>query len=311
MKKDLSAFHPTYLPFTEDQLKSHFADVKTGGKFVNTKEQHIQYFRKSIQRYEEYLSKNPDRTRKSISELRGPCQIEKDERFWTVASLMTIFYSRKRTSQLIELLKRAYGEVPAIKHSTSWEDCVKGKLHLFFEANLPSPAAYKEWLHKNQKQRHIIPYVHDSAVGKKSLEGPTNVDALLLNSETGFAVVIEAKVLSDISHDITYDVMRNQIARNVDVMLEANSNLCDPLNKRDPDKTLFLLVTPRIFKNNPASRLYGYKIKEYRADWKSLQKDLQHREGGDWKSLSKRLGWLSWEDFREVNENCCRWINVK
>jgi hypothetical protein len=221
---------------------------------------------------------------------------------------MTVFYSRKRTSQFIELLKRAYGEIPSTKDSTSWEDCVNGKLHLFFEPNLPSPLIYKEWLRENQRDRHIIPYVHDSAVEKKALEGPTNVDALLLNSTTGFAVVMEAKVLSDISHDITYDVMRNQIARNVDVMLEPNGNLCDPLNRRDPDKTLFLLVTPRIFKDNPASRLYGYKMNEYMEDSKSLQKDLKHREGVDWKALAKRIGWLTWEEFRAVNGNCCAWL---
>jgi DNA-binding NarL/FixJ family response regulator len=305
-KKDV--LHPVYLPFTEDQLKSHFVDVKTGGECVDTVDRHVQYFKRSIQKYEEYLSKNPDRTRKPISELRGPCQIEKDERFWVASSLMTVFYSRKRTSQCIELLKRAYGEIPPTKDSTSWEDCVNGKLHLFFECNLPSPVIYKEWLCENQRDRHIIPYVHDSAVEKKSLEGPTNVDALLLNSTTGFAVVMEAKVLSDISHDITYDVMRNQIARNVDVMLEPNGNLCDPLNGRDPDKTLFLLVTPRIFRDNPASRLYGYKMNEYKSDPKSLRKDLQHREGVDWTALTRRIGWLTWEEFREVNGNCCAWL---
>lgn len=308
MKTNKTVLHPIYLPFTEDQLKSHFADVKHGGKCVNTTDQHFRHFKNSLQRYKEYLTKNPNRTQKPITKLRKPCQIEKDEKFWIAACLMTVFYSRKRTSQLVELLKRAHGKVPPVQNATSWGDCFKGKLHLFFEANLPSPAAYKEWLYKHQKERHIIPYVHHSAVEKKSLEGPTNVDALLLNSMTGFAVVIEAKVLSDISHDITYDVMRNQIARNVDVMLESNENLCDPLNKRDPDKTLFLLVTPRIFKDNPSSRLYGYKMNEYKTNLKSLQRDLQHRKDCDWDNLSKRLGWLTWEDFSEVNKNCCRWL---
>jgi hypothetical protein len=103
--------------------------------------------------------------------------------------------------------------------------------------------------------------------------------------------------------------MRNQIARNIDVMLEDNSELCFPLDKRDPSKTLFLLITPRAFKNKPSTRLYGYKFIEYQTDPASLGEDLPHRENYDWKDISRRLGWLTWKDFNEVNEDCCRWLD--
>ena len=102
--------------------------------------------------------------------------------------------------------------------------------------------------------------------------------------------------------------MRNQIARNIDVMLEKNENLCDPLNKRDPEKTLFLLITPKLFKENPSNRLYGYKFNEYKTRPESLSDDLPHRKNYDWQSISRRLGWLTWEDFKDVNKNCCRWL---
>ena len=46
---------------------------------------------------------------------------------------------------------------------------------------------------------------------KKILEGSTQVDALILNPDNGFNVLIEAKVLSDISVGITYDVVRNHL----------------------------------------------------------------------------------------------------
>ena len=131
---------------------------------------------------------------------------------------------------------------------------------------------------------------------------------MFLNSKNGFAVIIEAKVLSDISYDITYDTMRNQIARNIDVMLEDNKKLCQPLDKRDPEKTLFLLVTPKLFKDNPSSRLYGYKFKEYKTKPESLSGDLPHRKNYDWQNISSRLGWLTWEDFKSVNKDCCRWL---
>ena len=102
--------------------------------------------------------------------------------------------------------------------------------------------------------------------------------------------------------------MRNQIVRNIDVMLEKNSELYEPLNCRDPKSTLFLLLTPRLFKENPSRRLYGYIMNDYIANPESLKKDLPHREGLAWSEISKRIGWLTWEDFREVNNECCSWL---
>ena len=293
--------HPIYLPFTEQQLLSHFADVRQNGKCIKNVN-HLKYYKQSIEKYNEYLRKNHNR--------RGePCQVEKDERFWIVACMMTIFYSQQnRTKDLIQLFRMAYGDSPPFRWVKSWEECLGEDLHLFFETNLPSPPSYKNWLLKHLTERQFIPYVLDSATGKKNLEGSTKVDAILLNSKNGFAVIIEAKVLSDISHEITYDTMRNQIARIIDVMLEKNDRLCPPLDKRDPEKTLFLLATPKLFKDYPTSRLYGYKFNEYKNNPNSLSKDLPHRENCDWQSISKRLGWLTWESFKDVNKDCCPWL---
>jgi len=308
MQGDKGLMHPIYLPFTEAQLKSRFAKVGKNEDCAPTADKHIEYYKKSLRNYEEYLRRNPDRKAKPISELKVPCQIEKDERFWIAACMMTILFSENRLRELTDVFKHAYGSTPPIAEIDSWEECFEGLLDLFFEPNLPSPAPYKEWLFLNCKKRHLIPYILDSAYGKKNLEGPTNVDAMLLNAPNGFAVVIEAKVLSDISYQITYDVIRNQIARNIDVMLENNPELCEPLKHRDPEKTLFLLVTPRIFKNNPTTRLYGYKFNEYKNDPSCLGRDLPHRTGCDLESISRRLGWLTWEDFKDVNQNCCKWL---
>jgi hypothetical protein len=234
--------------------------------------------------------------------------VEKDEKFWIAACMMTVFHSPTRNDELTGLFRRAYGEKPPVHGVNEWQECLSGDLHLFFEANLPSPRSYKEWLSDNLPRRQVIPHILDSAHQKKTLEGATNVDALILNSGTGFSVLIEAKVLSDVSHGVVYDLMRNQIARNIDVMLEKNLGLCDPLDKRDPQKSLFLLVTPRLFKDYPTTRFYGYKFNEYKNNPGSLAQDLPHRSNCDWAGQSKRLGWLTWEDFREVNSNCCRWL---
>ncbi|MBW1728698.1 MAG: hypothetical protein JRJ11_18050 [Deltaproteobacteria bacterium] len=300
--------HKRYLPFSEDQLRSHFAHVKKNGRCIGTADKHIKHYKRSIENYNEYTERTPNRNKKPISELKKPFQIEKDEKFWTASCLMTVFHGKKRVEQFVALFKKAYGPLPPIPGIESWEECFEGDLHLFFETNLPSPASYKNWLRRNLKDRQFIPYIVESDNGRKNLEGPTNVDALLINASNGFAVLIEAKILSDISYQITYDVMRNQIARNVDVMLEANPNLCPPLDDRDPEKSLFLLLTPRLFKDNPSSRLYGYKFNEYKSVPASLGKDLSHRTDKNLEIISKRLGWLTWEDFHGANKNCCKWL---
>lgn len=302
--------HRIYLPFTKDELRSHFAKVKRKGECVSTHESHIEYYQRSIRNYEEYLAKNPEKKGKPISEMRLPCQIEKDERFWIAACMMTVFYNQNRTQEFVRLFEHAYGNNPPIKGMASWKKCFEGELHLFFEPNLPSPKSYRESLLKNHTRKQFIPYVLGSAHGKVNLEGATHVDAMILNSVNGFAVIIEAKVLSDISYQITYDAVRNQIARNIDVMLEKNEDLCDPLNQRMPERTLFLLITPRLFRSDPTSRLYGYKFNEYGSNPDSLAKDLPHRDKQDWQKISQRLGWLTWEDFRNVNPDCCKWLEM-
>ena len=299
--------HPIYLPFTEEQFKSHFAHVKKGGECIDSSEKHIQYFKTSLANYKE-CPQGVERKGATLNHIRKPCQVEKDEKFWTASCLMTVFYAKNRIHEFAQLLKSAYGNKPPLKGISSWHDCLKGELHLFFETNLPSPALYKEWLRKNLPKQQFIPYIFDSDNGKKNLEGPTNVDAILLNEKNGFSVIIEAKVLSDISYQITYDVVRNQIARNIDVMLEKKNFLCPPLNHRDPNKTLFLLLTPEIFKKNPSSRLYGYKLNKYKTDPGSLGRDLPHRINFDCEEISNRLGWLTWEDFKKINDNCCPWL---
>ncbi|UCG68535.1 MAG: hypothetical protein JSV09_12100 [Thermoplasmata archaeon] len=299
--------HEIYMPFTEKRLKEHFARVKIQGVCVETAENHLKYYRKSVENYTKRTIES-----KSISKIKEPYQIEKDEKFWTAACLMTIFHSQNRIQELSKLYRKAYGPFPPITGVHSWEECFGGNLHLFFETNLPSPLFYRQkWLRDKLKERQIIPYILNSDNGTKNLEGPTNVDALLVNKDNGFAVIIEAKVLSDISYQITYDTMRNQIARNIDVMLERNESLCKPLNKRDPDKTLFMLLTPKPFKDNPKSRLYGYKFNDYKENPATLQDDLPHRENLDAESISKRLGWLTWEDFQEVNSECCKWLALR
>lgn len=296
----------TYLPFNERQFSSHFANVVSNN--CENDYAHLNYYKESIKKYNDFLTDNPDRRGISIKKMKKPCQIEKDEKFWIAQCMMTLFYTQNRLNEYLSLFKVAYGNNPPIEGLSNWEECFKGELNLFFEVNLPSPNSFKDWLLSNLSSRQIVPYILDSAHNKQNLEGPTKVDALLLNQENGFATIIEAKVLSDISYGVTYDIMRNQIARNIDVMLENNNALCYPLNKRDPNKTLFLMITPKIFKDFPTTRLYGYKFNNYKENPDSLANDLPNRKDCNWQDLSKRIAWLTWEDFKHINNSCCSWL---
>jgi hypothetical protein len=301
----------TYLPFTEAQLLNHFAKVKYRDECVRN-ERHLSYYKNSIQRYHQYLADNPNLKGRPLSETKGPCQVEKDERFWVASCLMTMFYDERRLPMLQKLFTETFGGNPPLAGLDSWRECLEGDLELFFETTLPSPPSYKTWLQNNLNERQFIPHVIAGANSKYSfnrLEGPTHLDAMLINPSNGFAVVVEAKVLSDISNQITYDAMRNQMARIIDVMLDENNKLCEPLCRRDPERTLFLLLTPELFKINLSSRLYGSKFTDYKKNPDSLATDLPHRRNLNWLMIRRRLGWLTWEDFYKTNKDCCPWLS--
>jgi len=300
--------HKTYLPFSEDEFREHFVQSK---KDLSKIKKHISKYQKSIENYGLFEANN-----ELLEDIRKIRQIEKDETFWTASALMTIFHSPNRDVELKKLLTPAFGEVPPLDKFSSWDDCLKGQLHLFFEPNLPSPKVYLNWLKNNAVVQNFIPYILEKARNKKgeyrtNLEGSTNVDALLLNSSNGFAVIIEAKVLSDISYQVSYDSMRNQIIRNLDVMLGDNKDLRDPLNKRIADNSLFLLLTPKLYKDNPRTRLYGYTFRDYKDNSQLICDDLKHRvlDLTDCERISKRMSWITWEDLKKINSDCCLWLN--
>lgn len=291
---------PVYLPFTAGQLARHF----TGAT-----ERHTQQFEASAKAYREFLNSHSPLEGVAIDEARASCQIEKDERCWTATALKRVFDAPARKSVLIQLLSRAFGPTPPCCGLETWEDCLSGELRLVFEAALPSPTAYQTWLREHRREQHIIPYTLRAGDRRslRSLEGPTKVDALLVNLDNGFALLVEAKVMSDLSGDVSFDAFRNQFARNVDVMLEAGGG--HPwLAARRADRSLFTLLTPRCFQQRPHSRLYGFLYEEYTQHPAALARDLPHRTDCDWSGISRRIGWLTFEDINDAQPGACPWM---
>ena len=287
----------TYLPFEISKLENHFTNIK-----------HLEKFKKTVERYVDFINNYPDRNSISIDKMRTPCQIEKDETVWTASCFTQLYNSTNFKNELVVLLTKAFGEVPPLKNFKNWTECIEPEVKIYFEPNLPSPKVYKEYI-KNKIETLLIPYVKHSAFNKINLEGATNVDAIIINPHNGFAVLFEAKVLSDLSYQVTYDENRNQMIRNIDVMIEKNDKLIDDLNKREPENSLFALLTPRKFKDITSfSRLYAYKFNEYKNNPLKIKEDLPHRINIDYSDLSKRIGWLTWEDFKELSNNYCKWL---
>jgi len=292
-----------YLPFTPEQLGKHFQS--------DLRDRHVEYYRQSADRYHEFLRSHPDRAGVSLQDAAFRCQIEKDERFWTATALMSLYHSRTASDRFTSLLSRAFGDRPPLREFGSWTDCFAGRLHLVLECVLPPPDAYVSWLPGHLAEQHFIPYVLYAAKrdSRRQLEGPTHVDALLLNEDNGFSVLVEAKVLSDASYQVSFDAHRNQLARSIDVMLESSDGLPMPLRRREPDATLFCLLTPQVFRDRPHSRLYGRLLEEYRSRPDALARDLKHRQREDWQDVADRLGWLTWEDCAEVLPASCPWLS--
>jgi len=140
---------------------------------------------------------------------------------------------------------------------------------------------------------------------------------MLLAPATGVAVIFEAKVLSDISTHVTFDLARNQLARSIDVMLQANPALPAPLSLRKPERTFLVLLTPALTQPGRAgdaiskSRLYGWLMPAYQDPHSSLlRQHLPHRDGSELAQAAERLGWASWEDCHSVAPAACSWLTA-
>lgn len=305
----MDEIHETYLPFSADVLRKHFAPVK--GEDEEQWERHLSYYLASASRAADFTNfESP-----SLKQEQAGLQIQKDERFWIAASLLTLFYDEaqaNRSHLFGRLMERAGLAAP--EGTTSWEEALAGPLDLYFEVNLNSPPSYREWLSASLDERTLIPFVRDRGEkASRRLEGPTHVDAMLVAPETGTAVVFEAKVLSDLSTHIRFDATRNQLARLVDVALDSNPALQPPLTTRIPDKTYVVLLTPELLSpRGPGdahlSRLYGWLMPAYQDPANGLlEKHLPHRSDS-LAGVHSRLGWATWEDLEAIRPGACSWL---
>jgi hypothetical protein len=122
------------------------------------------------------------------------------------------------------------------------------------------------------------------ATASEPVEGPTEVDVTIESDE--FLIFIEAKLGSDISMNTTYDPHRNQVARNIDCLLEK-------AGQKTP--AFWMLV-----RDEDPSRAYVQLVNAYRSDPGLLARDLPHRRPEDLERMCQNLTILRWNDFTEL-----------
>jgi hypothetical protein len=324
---------PTYLPFEQTVLAKYLA-CADGQYLPDGNLRAVRHYMDSAGRYRSFNEDPANRDLSSLARVRKPRQMEKDERFWTAAALIALDLCGDRVENWNKALTRAFGEQPTWP-GESWRSLLGDDFHLLLEVPMPSPKSYYEWLSIPDNWRAVNPvkYVRDAAGAagsrqalKTRLEGATHADAMLV-STSGFAVVFEAKVTSDISHSVSFDATRNQLARVIDVTLECRekepsySNRLDPRSLRSPDRTLIALLTPRMFQREYRySRLYGWLFDAYKGYGRNnldlLSKHLPHRKRDELAGLPDRLGWLSYQDCNDIlpadgeRQVPCPWLIV-
>lgn len=192
------------------------------------------------------------------------------------------------------------------------------------EKQLPEVEKYNEVM-----RDHVFHYFPDIITriiekkrkGKTSFEGNTHVDLFIRGTDSDgkkICFFIEAKFNSDISHDIKYNPVRDQIIRNIDSAIEVQQKSKDVnKNKGIIDDIFFLLLTPKIFRTESyggnrktsldifkpqRSRLYCYKMDEYKNPL-NLKSALPHRNeisSEHWQRLARNIGWITFEDINRV-----------
>ena len=147
------------------------------------------------------------------------------------------------------------------------------------------PRGHNEWLKSKLERSAILKYRARAKVGKR-LEGPTEVDLVIETPK--MLIFIEAKYLSDIDCQTTYDPCRDQIIRNLDV---------GTYQAETRDKQFFfILLTPEFHER---SRLYWFKMVDYMRDPNRIKEKLPYRSI-NFEQLSANIMWILWRDVIQI-----------
>lgn len=177
------------------------------------------------------------------------------------------------------LVRTAYRDHPNIDLPQGWD--VTPAVHLW--RCVPSPTGYEK-LSRARMQASGIPNWLERLGNPGPVEGKSEIDITLHNNS--MTVFIEAKLGSDISPNTTYDPTRNQIARNVDCLID---------DARNTTPLFWMLV-----RDAKESRMYTQVVKQYQEDPAILCRLLPHRDPDVIIRIAHRMSIILWQDFVKV-----------
>ena len=148
---------------------------------------------------------------------------------------------------------------------------------------VPSPAAYEAASRVRMRNSSHPEWVL-RATHPEPVEGPSEIDVSFDHDQ--FLVFVEAKLGSDISLDTKYDPQRNQIARNIDCLIE----------KAEDRTAMFWLLV----RDQAPDRAYVQLAAAYKSDPALLERELPHREPSMLAEVVRNLTILLWSDFSEL-----------
>ena len=150
-------------------------------------------------------------------------------------------------------------------------------------SSIPTPPEYETQSRMRMQNSGNREWVLRSS-NPDPVEGNSEIDLTFGHDQ--FLVYVEAKLGSDISMDTTYDPQRNQIARNIDCLIE---------NAGERLPIFWMLV-----RDEAPDRAYLQLMKAYKADPGQLARDLPHREQAKLNTVAQNLTILLWSDFSEL-----------
>ena len=148
---------------------------------------------------------------------------------------------------------------------------------------VPSPLAYEAASRVRMRESGNREWVL-RAQNPDPVEGSSEIDVTFEHDQ--FLVFVEAKLGSDISMDTKYDPQRNQIARNIDCLIEKAG---------DRTPVFWLMV-----RDEAPDRAYVQLMNAYKADPTILARELPHRDPSKLHEVSRNLTTLLWSDFSEL-----------
>lgn len=194
---------------------------------------------------------------------------------WNMLQLLQAVQPKKWWETL-EGAAAAYN--PAVRLGLAGDDEPK----LQFWRIVAAPAEYEKRSRQRMAGSGVAKFLERSRK-QGPVEGESEIDAVV--DSRRFLIFLEAKLGSDVSMSTSYDPERNQIARNIDCLLESAKG-------REP--VFWMLVRDR-----HAERAYVQIIEGYRSRPETLIRDLPHRNDGELRRVASRLAMIRWRELGE------------